>query len=139
MDFQKSALEILKMKLKNVRFMFLLLEICVIFGWNLIAQNLVVLDPGHGGNDRGTTSQKMTYEKDVVLRVAKEMVKLNKNLYNDKLDIYLTRYADTLIALGDRSRLAKMLQADMFISLHCSRNELAVTSPLLKARAKSFN
>lgn len=102
--------------------MFLLLVICVIFGWNLSAQNLVVLDLGHGGNDRGTTGQKMTYEKDVVLRVAKEMVKLNKNLYNDKLDIYLTRYADTLIALGDRGRLAKMLQADMFISLHCNHS-----------------
>ncbi len=39
------------------------------------------------------------------------------------LDIYLTRYSDTLISLSDRSKLAKALKADLFVSLHCNHSD----------------
>ncbi|WPY97315.1 N-acetylmuramoyl-L-alanine amidase [Christiangramia sp. OXR-203] len=39
------------------------------------------------------------------------------------LVIYLTRYSDTLISLSDRTKLAKRLKADMFISLHCNHSD----------------
>lgn len=116
----KSALVKMKVRPKNVRFMFLLLKTCLVFGWNLSAQNRVVIDPGHGGKDSGAIGQKNTIEKEIVLLVAEEIVKLNKAIFNDKLDIYLTRYADTLIGLGDRPKLAKAINADVFISLHCN-------------------
>lgn len=50
-------------------------------------------------------------------------MELNKTLFDDKLDIYLTRYTDTLISLSDRSRLAKSLKADVFVSLHCNASQ----------------
>ncbi len=39
------------------------------------------------------------------------------------MDIYLTRYNDTLISLSDRTKLAKALSADLFISLHCNHSD----------------
>ena len=39
------------------------------------------------------------------------------------LDIYLTRYSDTLISLSDRTKLAKALKADLFLSLHCNHSD----------------
>ncbi|WP_298486991.1 N-acetylmuramoyl-L-alanine amidase [uncultured Maribacter sp.] len=106
--------------LKNVSFVFLLLKMCLVFG----QKKVVVIDPGHGGIDSGAVGVNGTYEKDVVLKVAKAILKLNNSLIDNELDIYLTRYTDTLISLSDRSRLAKSLKADVFVSLHCnaSRN-----------------
>src|SRR5690606_12436169 len=39
---------------------------------------------------------------------------------DNKLEIYLTRYCDTLISLKDRARLARALEADLFLSIHCN-------------------
>ena len=44
----------------------------------------------------------------------------NKVVLHDEFDIYLTRYTDTLISLGDRNLLAKTLNTDVFVSLHCN-------------------
>lgn len=106
--------------LKNVSFMILLLKICLVFG----QKKVVVIDPGHGDIDSGAIGANGIYEKDVVLNVAKAILKLNNSLFDNELDIYLTRYNDTLISLSDRSRLVKSLKADVFVSLHCnaSRN-----------------
>ena len=38
------------------------------------------------------------------------------------LDIYLTRYSDTLISLSDRTKLAQTLKAGLFVSLHCNHS-----------------
>ena len=104
--------------LKNVSFLILLLKICFVFG----QKKVVVIDPGHGGIDSGAIAVNGIYEKDVVLNVAKAILKLNKSLFENELDIYLTRYSDTLISLSDRSRLAKSLKADVFVSLHCNHS-----------------
>ncbi len=105
-----------------------LLIICCFSLWWLLTINsvlphqenrlTVVLDPGHGGVDAGTVGVNGIKEKDVVLEVAKEVVRLNRELFNNRLNLYLTRYRDTLIPLSQRSRLAKDLKADIFISLH---------------------
>ena len=105
--------------LKNVSFMILLLKMCFVFG----QKKVVVIDPGHGGIDSGAIGINGTYEKDVVLNIALEILKLNKSLFDNELDIYLTRYKDTLISLSDRSRLAKSLDADVFVSLHCNASQ----------------
>jgi N-acetylmuramoyl-L-alanine amidase len=75
---------------------------------------------GHGGKDSGAIGINGIKEKDVVLNIAKEIIRLNKSILDDKLDIYLTRYCDTFIALSDRGRLAKVLNTDVFVSLHCN-------------------
>ena len=46
---------------------------------------------------------------------------LNNKLFENPLVLFLTRYTDTLISLGDRTQLAKKLKADVFISIHCNQ------------------
>lgn len=79
--------------------------------------------PGHGGKDSGAIGINTILEKDVVLNIAKEILKLNQSLFDNELDIYLTRYNDTLISLSDRGRLAESLNADVFVSLHCNASQ----------------
>lgn len=109
-------------KPKNVSFVILMLQFCVIFG----QQKVIVMDPGHGGKDTGAIGTNTIREKDVALRVAKEILRLNKTLLNNKFDMYSTRYRDTLISLTDRSRLAESLKADVFVSLHCNASNTSV-------------
>ena len=86
----------------------------------VINRPIIVLDPGHGGVDSGAIGINGIMEKDVVLEVAIEVIRLNDILFDNKLDIYLTRYKDTLISLGHRTKLARALQPDYFISIHCN-------------------
>lgn len=108
-----------KKMLQNVSFVILLLKMCFIFG----QKKIIVIDPGHGGKDSGAIGINDIQEKDVVLNVAKEVLRLNKTILDDVFSIYLTRYKDTLISLSDRTRLAKSLDADVFISLHCNASQ----------------
>ena len=105
-----------RIKPKNVSFVILMLHFCVIFG----QQKVIIIDPGHGGKDTGAIGTNSIQEKDVVLDIANEIIRLNKTLINNKFDIYSTRYKDTLISLSDRSQLAESLKADVFVSLHCN-------------------
>jgi len=108
-----------RLMLKNVSFVILLLKICLVFA----QKKVIVIDPGHGGKDSGAIGINHLQEKDVVLNIAKEILRLNTSLFDNELDIYLTRYTDTLISLSDRSRLAKRLKADVFVSLHCNASQ----------------
>jgi N-acetylmuramoyl-L-alanine amidase len=111
------------MKLKNVVFLLAMLKMCFLFSQNFDALKRIIIDVGHGGKDSGAIGINGIQEKDVALNIAKEIIRLNKTILNDKLDIYLTRYSDTFIALSDRSRLAKVLTANVFVSLHCNASQ----------------
>jgi N-acetylmuramoyl-L-alanine amidase len=127
----------MKKVLKNVSFVFLLLKMCIIFGQETSTQKRIVIDVGHGGKDTGAIGVNGIQEKDVVLNIANAILKLN-NESDTPLDIYLTRYTDTLISLSDRTKLAKALKADLFVSLHCNHSdnpnaigiEVYVTKPI---------
>ncbi|WP_299322977.1 N-acetylmuramoyl-L-alanine amidase [uncultured Maribacter sp.] len=112
----------MKKVLRNVSFVILLLKMCIIFGQETTAQKQIVIDVGHGGNDSGAIGINKIQEKDVVLDIANAILKLNNEL-DKPLDIYLTRYNDTLISLSDRTKLAKALNADLFVSLHCNHSD----------------
>tara|TARA_Y100000815_G_scaffold186586_1_gene170284 strand:+ start:1359 stop:2000 length:642 start_codon:yes stop_codon:yes gene_type:complete len=112
----------MKNLLKNVSFTILLLKMCFIFGQEIGVQKRIVIDVGHGGKDAGAIGINGIQEKDVVLSIANEILRLNNDL-NRPLDIYLTRYSDTLISLSDRTKLAKALNADLFLSLHCNHSD----------------
>ena len=112
----------MKKVLKNVSFVILLLKMCFIFGQETSAQKRIVIDVGHGGKDAGAIGINKIQEKDIVLDIANAILKLNYDL-DKPLDIYLTRYKDTLISLSDRTRLAKILKADLFVSLHCNHSD----------------
>ena len=112
------------MKLENVVFAILLLKMCIIFGQETNIKKVIIIDPGHGGKDTGAIGINKLKEKEVVLNIAKEIIKLNRTLLNNEFDIYLTRYTDTLISLSDRTRLATALKTDIFISLHCNASSM---------------
>lgn len=97
-----------------------MLKMCLLFGQNLDVPKRIVIDLGHGGKDPGAIGINGIKEKDVVLDIALEILRLNKTIFGGRLDIYLTRYYDTFISLSDRSRLSKVLNADAFVSLHCN-------------------
>ena len=111
------------MRLKNVVFLLVLLKMCISFGQNVDVKKRIVIDVGHGGIDPGAIGVNSIQEKDAVLNIAKAILRLNKSVLDSNLDIYLTRYTDTLISLSDRSRLAKALEADLFVSLHCNASK----------------
>ncbi|WP_026451452.1 N-acetylmuramoyl-L-alanine amidase family protein [Aequorivita capsosiphonis] len=86
-------------------------------------KQIIVIDPGHGGKDFGAVGINGILEKDVVLKIAKQIIELNETTFNNQFEIYLTRYMDTLISLGDRTKLAKKLKANIFISFHCNHSD----------------
>lgn len=83
---------------------------------------IVVIDPGHGGCDTGAIGVNGIEEKAVALKIAMEVLRLNKALYADTFEVYSTRYTDTLISLGHRTKLANALDANVFVSIHCNRS-----------------
>jgi N-acetylmuramoyl-L-alanine amidase len=112
----------MKKVLKNVSFVFLLLKMCIVFGQETSTQKRIIIDVGHGGKDAGAIGINKIQEKDIVMDIANAILDLNNKL-EKPLDIYLTRYKDTLISLSDRTKLAKILKADLFVSLHCNQSD----------------
>jgi len=74
----------------------------------------VAIDPGHGGEDPGAVGRRGTYEKNVVLAIAR---KLKQNLDPDTR-VMLTRNDDFYVPLADRVKKARRVQADLFVSIH---------------------
>lgn len=90
------------------------------------SRNLIVaIDAGHGGEDPGAIGHKRLQEADVTLAIAKKL--------KAQLDLmpgvsgFLTRTGDYFIPLRKRIDIARRLQADLFVSIHCnaSRNREA--------------
>lgn len=77
---------------------------------------LVMIDPGHGGRDPGAIGARGTYEKNVVLDIAKEMARIASRTTGWQVE--LTRDSDSFIDLKERVRLAQKARADLFISIH---------------------
>jgi N-acetylmuramoyl-L-alanine amidase len=80
------------------------------------AKPIIVVDPGHGGVDPGTSSPNGVTEKEVVLAFAK--VLKAKLLATGRYDVYLTRKDDTFLPLRDRVAFAQKKGASLFLSIH---------------------
>lgn len=78
---------------------------------------LIVLDPGHGGNQSGAVSKDGgTMEKDLNLTIA---LKLKEELENyEGVRVLMTRDDDRDVDLDRRSEIAEEVQADLLVSLH---------------------
>ena len=76
---------------------------------------VIVLDPGHGGQDRGARGARGVEEKGVVLDIAR---RARVHLANAGFKVYLTRDGDRFVPLDERVRKAAEWQADLFISIH---------------------
>lgn len=77
---------------------------------------IIAIDAGHGGEDPGAIGQRGTREKDVVLKIAKELEKLIKRERGMKP--LMIRTGDYYIGLKQRVKKAQIAQADLFISIH---------------------
>jgi len=77
-------------------------------------KKIIILDPGHGGHDKGAQGMNGTYEKALSLKLANIIAKELK----DKYRIFLTRTDDYRLDISDRIDTANHLKADLFISIH---------------------
>ncbi len=76
---------------------------------------LVLIDPGHGGEDIGARGRKAK-EKNIVLEISKKLkAQIDKQ---PALRAELTRKGDYYVGLRKRTRIARDLEADFFISIH---------------------
>jgi N-acetylmuramoyl-L-alanine amidase len=74
----------------------------------------VVIDPGHGGEDRGTRGRS-SLEKVMTLDVAK---RVERDLAGSGLRVLLTRTSDKTVALEDRVEFARANAANLYVSIH---------------------
>ncbi len=77
---------------------------------------VIMLDPGHGGEDPGAIGKYKTREKDVVLQIARRLRALIEKEGNMKA--YMTRNEDVFIPLKVRVAKAQKQRADLFVSIH---------------------
>lgn len=78
---------------------------------------LVLIDPGHGGQDPGATAVSGDLaEKDLALQLAREL--RDKLASDGRVRIAMTRDGDRYLTLDQRSALARDLGASLYVSLH---------------------
>lgn len=80
--------------------------------------NKIVIDPGHGGNDKGA-SGSVCFEKDLTLSIALLVGDKLKEQMPD-VDVIFTRKNDRFVPLHKRAEIANENHADLFISIHCN-------------------
>ena len=101
-----------------------------------LRKRIIVVDAGHGGPDNGMTgpigASRKVREKDITLAVA---LKLKQSLEKRGVTVVMTRETDTLIALGDRGKIANQSKGDLFISVHVNAANPHWTKP---ATARGF-
>lgn len=76
---------------------------------------VIMIDPGHGGNDQGAASKKGTIEKNIVLKTS---LMLKDKLEREGAHVLMTRNGDEYISLKNRKS-----NADVFISIHADALE----------------
>lgn len=77
---------------------------------------IIVVDPGHGGEDPGAIGAKKTMEKTVVLQIARRLATLINAERNMKA--VLTRNSDHFVSLGGRVAIARRMKAHLLVSIH---------------------
>lgn len=82
---------------------------------------VVAIDAGHGGQDPGAVGPTGLREKDVALRIARELARQVDA--TPGLQAYLVRNADEFVPLGQRAQRARRAKADIFLSIHADAAE----------------
>lgn len=79
-------------------------------------RKIVVVDPGHGGEDPGAVGPSRTMEKDIVFQISERIGHLLKP--NPEAKVFLTRKGDYFVPLEERVKIAREVGADLFVSIH---------------------
>jgi N-acetylmuramoyl-L-alanine amidase len=85
---------------------------------------VVVLDPGHGGQDSGAMCGGLL-EKDLTLDVARRIDRL---LDSEGIATLMTRLGDTYVSLADRAAFANRIRNCIFVSIHFNEDNKPVAS-----------
>ncbi len=82
---------------------------------------VVILDPGHGGDDPGTLGLSRTREKDIALSIALAIAEELEG--TPGLEVHLIRDTDVLVPLWERGQIATRIKGDrpgVFLSIHAN-------------------
>lgn len=82
-----------------------------------IYQNIVMLDAGHGGKDKGAARQGLK-EKNLNYTILYTKAKKYFEAQDSTVKAYWTRHTDKFINLYQRPKYSAKYQADLFVSLH---------------------
>lgn len=90
---------------------------------NIQNQNIesvkVLIDPGHGGSDVGTSNPRTgTIEKGITLKIGNMVVEELEKYSN--IEVVTTRTDDTFVSLDDRNKIESDNNCDLFVSIHCN-------------------
>src|SRR6266581_4097319 len=85
---------------------------------------VVVLDPGHGGQDSGAMCGGML-EKDLTLDVAQRVDRL---LQSEGIATVMTRVGDSYVSLADRATFANRVSDCIFVSIHFNEDNRPFSS-----------
>lgn len=80
----------------------------------------VVIDPGHGGRDRGATQGSLN-ESNLTLEMAKRLAEVLDR--DPRFQVTLTRNRDITLSLPERAEIARRVKADLFLSLHVNSSQ----------------
>jgi N-acetylmuramoyl-L-alanine amidase len=83
---------------------------------------LVVLDPGHGGQDSGAMCGAI-YEKDLTFDIAQRVDRL---LQAQGLATLMTRVGDSYVSLADRAAVTNRARDCIFVSIHFNEGKKVV-------------
>lgn len=103
-------------------------------------EHFILLDPSHGGDDRGAVLGNHLFEKDVTLAFARD---LRKELLDRGIPCRLVRDADVTMSLDRRAESANDPHVALYVALHAGRltRAIRIYSPVLpstKAEADAF-
>lgn len=77
---------------------------------------VIMIDPGHGGNDPGAKGSAGTLEKHITMMVARELKRQIEK--TSGMRAVLTRDGDYYVDLEERYHKAREVKADLFVSIH---------------------
>jgi len=83
----------------------------------------IIIDPGHGGRDKGATGPTGLQEKELNLDIAQRLQRLiaeDQELSGQGVVAILTRTDDTQLSGEARAEIANSAQGDIFISIHAN-------------------
>jgi len=102
---------------KKTKFLKVLIGV-ILFSCSLAQAYTVIIDPGHGGTDKGAT-RTIFQESIITLQLSQKIHEIIKKQYPD-INSRLTREQDINISLEDRVIFANKHKADLFVSIHAN-------------------
>jgi len=79
--------------------------------------DVIVIDPGHGGDNFGSIGPTGYTEKEANLAIGKH---LKRKIEGSGIEVFLTRNEDVFLSLERRTEIANSVEADLFISIHAN-------------------